>query len=52
MPKNQQKQRGFQKVIVLWNRVQKQKNRLGFLSEPVFCLRKRFFVGKNAPKFF
>lgn len=46
------KQRRFQKVIVLWNRVQKQKNRLGFPSEPVFCLRKRFFVGKNAPKIF
>ena len=33
-------------------RVQKQKNLLRFPSEPVFCLRKRFFVGKNAPKFF
>ena len=33
-------------------RVQKQKNRLRFPSESVFCLRKRFFVGKNAPKIF
>ena len=33
-------------------RVQKQKNRLRFSSEPAFCLRKRFFVGKNAPKIF
>ena len=33
-------------------RVQKQKKRLRFPSEPVFCLRKRFFVGKNAPKIF
>ncbi|RGM80275.1 hypothetical protein DXB92_06985 [Ruminococcus sp. OM06-36AC] len=31
-------------------RVQKQKSRLRFSTEPVFCLRKRFFVGKNAPK--
>lgn len=33
-------------------RVQKQKNRLRFPSESVFCSRKRFFVGKNAPKIF
>ena len=33
-------------------RVQKQKNRLRFSTEPVFCLRKRFLWAKMHPKFF